>query len=58
MAPPVKPVRGSAIYKKKEGTLSISKDQKSILWLPITPRDGDAGVTIAVPHITSKLCNQ
>jgi hypothetical protein len=46
-------IRGSAVYKKKDGTLSISKDQKSILWIPLQPRDAENGLTIAVAEITS-----
>ncbi|KUJ15163.1 uncharacterized protein LY89DRAFT_750435 [Mollisia scopiformis] len=37
MAPSVK---GLAAYKKKDGTLTISKDQKSILWQPVAPEKG------------------
>ncbi|TAQ84451.1 hypothetical protein B7494_g7224 [Chlorociboria aeruginascens] len=44
-------IKGSAIYKKKEGTLSISKDQKSIEWLPLNAPKSD--VTIIVAHITN-----
>lgn len=50
MAPSVK---GLAAYKKKDGTLSISKDQRSIVWLPIAGRDADKSLSIAVAHITS-----
>lgn len=49
MAPSVK---GLAAYKKKDGTLTISKDQKSILWQPL---GAEKGVTIAVADITSML---
>jgi transcription initiation factor TFIIH subunit 1 len=44
--------RGSAAYKKKDGTLSISKDQTSILWIPIQSQDAPS-VTIKVADITS-----
>jgi len=46
-------VRGSAIYKKKEGTLSITKDQKSLQWIPLQPKDSATSVTIAVVNITN-----
>lgn len=46
-------IRGSAAYKKKDGTLSISKDQTSILWIPIQARDAAPSVTIKVTDITS-----
>lgn len=49
-------VRGSAAYKKKDGTLSISKDQTSILWLPIQTRDASS-VAINVADITS-MCHK
>lgn len=45
-------IRGSAAYKKKDGTLSISKDQTSILWIPIQSRD-TSSVIINVTDITS-----
>jgi transcription initiation factor TFIIH subunit 1 len=45
-------IRGSAAYKKKDGTLSISKDQTSVLWIPIQTRDASS-VTINVADITS-----
>jgi transcription initiation factor TFIIH subunit 1 len=52
MAPSIK---GLAAYKKKDGTLSISKDQRSIVWLPVGARDNDKSVSIAVANITSTL---
>lgn len=50
MAPSIK---GLAAYKKKDGTLSISKDQRSIVWLPVGARDADKSLSIAVAEITS-----
>lgn len=47
MAPSVK---GLAAYKKKDGTLTISKDQKSIVWQPVGP---EKEVTIRVSDISS-----
>jgi len=52
MAPPA---QGLAVYKKKDGTLSISKDEKSIQWLPLKADGGGATVTIAVADITSRF---
>ncbi|KAL3428127.1 TFIIH p62 subunit domain-containing protein [Phlyctema vagabunda] len=46
-------VKGSAIYKKKEGILATSKDQNSILWMPSQSKDGAATLTISVAHITN-----
>lgn len=50
MAPSIK---GLAAYKKKDGTLTISKNQRSIVWLPIGAADNDKNVSIAVANITS-----
>lgn len=46
-------VRGSAVYKKKDGTLTITKDEKSILWTPLQPRDAASSITILVSNITN-----
>jgi transcription initiation factor TFIIH subunit 1 len=46
-------VKGSAAYKKKDGTLTVSKDQKTILWIPIAPYGAPPGITIAISEITS-----
>ena len=43
-------IRGSAAYKKKQGSLGISSDRKSIIWTPI---DSGSSVSIAVANITS-----
>jgi transcription initiation factor TFIIH subunit 1 len=50
MAPPV---QGLAAYKKKDGTLSITADQKSIQWLPLKTAGAESAVNIAVADITS-----
>ena len=50
---PVPTIQGAAAYKKKDGTLSIAKDHKSIKWLPVGARDTENAVTIAVANITS-----
>jgi transcription initiation factor TFIIH subunit 1 len=50
MAPP----SGSAAYKKKDGTLTISKDRQSISWIPAAGGAGGA-LTIEVKSITSML---
>ncbi|CZS97548.1 related to RNA polymerase II transcription factor [Rhynchosporium agropyri] len=44
------PITGAVAYKKKDGTLTISIDQKSIVWLP---HGSDKGVTILVANITN-----
>lgn len=47
-------IRASAIYKKKDGNLTISKDQKSVIWQPVA---SGADVKIAVADITSGFSN-
>ncbi|KAL8865016.1 MAG: hypothetical protein Q9174_007120, partial [Haloplaca sp. 1 TL-2023] len=49
MAPP----RGSAAYKKQDGTLAISKDGQSVSWTPVTPPGAKAALTLAVSAITN-----
>jgi len=46
-------VRGVAAYKKKDGTLSISKDQRSVVWVPSKASEV---VTIAIADIASTCC--
>jgi len=47
MAPP----SGAALYKKKDGTLTLSQDEASLTWSPAAA--GVAAVTIPVSRITS-----
>lgn len=42
----------SASYKKKDGTLTVSKDHKSISWIPAAGGAGSA-VTVPVQNMTS-----
>ncbi|KAL8900279.1 MAG: hypothetical protein Q9192_001151 [Flavoplaca navasiana] len=49
MAPP----RGSAAYKKQDGTLAISKDGQSVSWTPITPPGSKPTVTFPLYTITN-----
>ncbi|KAL9020366.1 MAG: hypothetical protein Q9185_002444 [Variospora sp. 1 TL-2023] len=49
MAPP----RGSAAYKKQDGTLAISKDGQSVSWTPVTPPGSKPALTFAVSAITN-----
>ncbi|MCJ1230856.1 RNA polymerase II transcription factor B subunit 1 [Toensbergia leucococca] len=49
MAPP----RGSAAYKKKDGTLTLSKDQSSVSWTPVAPPGASPAITLAVSSITN-----
>ncbi|KAH6673159.1 hypothetical protein B0J14DRAFT_668013 [Halenospora varia] len=43
-------VQGAAAYKKKDGTLSIARDQKSLQW---QPNGNEKPVQIAIAHITN-----
>ena len=52
MAPPP---RGSAAYKKKDGTLEVSRDSQSVSWTPVAPPGSKAALTIQVTSITSKI---
>jgi len=45
--------RGRALYKKKEGILTLSTDQKSVTWTP-APGQGPPVVSLAVINITSE----
>ena len=49
MAPP----RGSATYKKQDGTLAVSRDGQSVSWTPVTPPGTKPSLTMAVSTITS-----
>ena len=51
MAPP----RGSAAYKKKDGTLALSKDSQSVSWTPVAPPGSKPGLTLPVSIITSRF---
>ena len=48
------PLRGSATYKKKDGTLAISKDGQSISWTPVAPPRSEPALTVAISTITSE----
>ncbi|KAI4243633.1 MAG: hypothetical protein LQ352_006995 [Teloschistes flavicans] len=53
MAPP----RGSAAYKKQDGTLAISRDGQYVSWTPIAPPGSKPALSFAVSTITSEsLC--
>ena len=51
MAPP----RGSAAYKKKDGTLALSKDGQSVSWTPVAPPSSKPALTLPLPIITSEF---
>jgi hypothetical protein len=45
--------RASTKYKKQDGILSVTKDQRSITWTPLEPPGALRTVAIAVQDITS-----
>jgi hypothetical protein len=49
MAPP----HGQATYKKKDGIISLTNDEKLVTWTPL-PGNGPPVVSVAVSNITSK----
>ncbi|KAI4161803.1 MAG: hypothetical protein LQ342_004636 [Letrouitia transgressa] len=49
MAPP----RGSAAYKKQDGTLAISKDGQSVSWTPVTPPGSKPALMLSISTITN-----
>lgn len=46
--------KGHAAFKKKDGILSLSADQRTIFWAP-TPGDGPPTITLPVENISSML---
>lgn len=48
------PTKGSASYKKKDGTLALSKDKQSISWTPVVPPGSPPFLVLQVSQITSK----
>ena len=48
------PLRGSAAYQKKDGTLTIAKDGTSISWTPVAPPGAKPQATIPLSKISSK----
>ncbi|RDL41133.1 Uncharacterized protein BP5553_01112 [Venustampulla echinocandica] len=51
--PPALAIKASAAYKKKDGALSITSDQKALQWLPLGAQGLGKAVTIAVANITN-----
>ncbi|MBE3045233.1 hypothetical protein IMZ48_22310 [Candidatus Bathyarchaeota archaeon] len=45
---------GRAAFKKKDGVLALSPDQRSILWTP-APGNGPPTITLPVENISSML---
>ncbi|KAI5362121.1 Putative BSD domain, PH-like domain superfamily, TFIIH p62 subunit, TFIIH subunit Tfb1/GTF2H1 [Septoria linicola] len=47
------PTIATAVYKKKDGTLTIAEDRKYVFWSPATPPSSPPSVTIPVADITN-----
>ncbi|KAK8134856.1 hypothetical protein PG984_006868 [Apiospora sp. TS-2023a] len=45
--------RGTAAYKKKDGILTLTDDQKTIIWTPKANPGGPPGVTLAISNVTN-----
>ncbi|KZF24843.1 RNA polymerase II transcription factor [Xylona heveae TC161] len=45
--------RGSATYKKREGTLSLSQDHQYVSWTPVAPPGASPALTLTVATITN-----
>ncbi|KAI4215904.1 MAG: hypothetical protein LQ351_001892 [Letrouitia transgressa] len=45
--------RGSAAYKKQDGTLAISKDGQSVSWTPVTPPGSKPALMLSISTITN-----
>ncbi|KAK8106838.1 BSD domain-containing protein [Apiospora kogelbergensis] len=45
--------RGTAAYKKKDGILTVTDDQKSIIWTPQANPGGPPGITLAISNVTN-----
>ena len=45
--------RGSASYKKKDGTITLSKDRQDVLWIPVAPPGAAPALSLGVSSITS-----
>ncbi|KAI0016249.1 TFIIH p62 subunit domain-containing protein [Xylariomycetidae sp. FL0641] len=44
---------GAAVYKKKEGIITLTPDQKSVIWTPSSAPGGPPTVTLTVSNITN-----
>ncbi|KAL8827717.1 MAG: hypothetical protein Q9191_003015 [Dirinaria sp. TL-2023a] len=47
------PPRGSAAYKKQDGTLALSKDNQYVSWTPVVPPGSQPVVTMPISSITN-----
>ena len=50
------PLRASTLYKKQDGTISLSKDWQTVLWTPVAPSGSPPSLKIKVSDISSE-CN-
>lgn len=46
-------LRASALYKKQDGTISLSRDPQTVLWTPVSPPGAPPSLKITVTDITS-----
>ena len=51
------PPTGSASYKKRDGTLTLSGDSKSVIWTPLGVPGGPPTLKLAVSSVTSRYVN-
>ncbi|KAI0143303.1 TFIIH p62 subunit domain-containing protein [Pestalotiopsis sp. NC0098] len=45
--------RGTAVYKKKDGTITVTDDQKLVTWTPAAAPGGPPVVSLAIANITN-----
>lgn len=45
--------KGTAAYKKKDGILTLTSDQKTVIWTPKSAPDGPPTVSLAITNITN-----
>ncbi|KAF2720358.1 hypothetical protein K431DRAFT_285847 [Polychaeton citri CBS 116435] len=47
------PLRATVVYKKKDGSLTVSDDRKYLFWVPASPPNASPSVTIPIATITN-----
>jgi hypothetical protein len=46
-------IKASAVYKKQDGTISLSKDKRTIYWTPTAPAGGSPTLKISASDLSS-----
>lgn len=46
---------GAAAYKKKDGTLTLTADQKTVIWTPSSAATGPPTLSLSIANITSEF---